>query len=206
MLRLTLKLAGLAGALLLVACGGSPTASSSPTASAPATASASQQTPSPVALDPCVLVTSSDASSLAGVTFAAGTEGTTTDGGAKTCTYGGQTLNVFMVLVTQAPDTATAQADWAQEQAKAQAAINQGIPGGASVNLNVADVSGVTGADRAAVATFSTTISGQTVGITAIYLLKGPVFLTFSDLVVGRTPPTTAAIEAQAVTSLKRVP
>lgn len=203
MLRLTWKLVAVAGAFLLVACGGSPTASSSSTPSAPATASAAQ-TPATVSLDPCQLVPASEASALAGVTFAAGTAGTT-EGGAKTCTYGGQTLNVFMVLVTQASDAATAQADWAQEEAKAQAAINQGIPGGASVNLNVADVSGVSGADRAAVATFSTTIGGQQVGITAIYLLKGPVFLTFSDLVLGRTPPTVAAIEAQAVTSLKRV-
>jgi hypothetical protein len=150
-------------------------------------------------------VTSAEASSLAGATFAAGKPGTTS-GGANTCVYGYQTLNVFTVLVTQATDAATAQADWAQEQAKAQAAINQGIPAGANVNLNVTDVSGVTGADKAAVATFNTTISGETIGITAIYLLKGAVFLTFSDLVIGHAPPTTAAIEAQAVTSLKRLP
>ncbi|HUZ87537.1 MAG TPA: hypothetical protein VNF26_11370 [Candidatus Baltobacterales bacterium] len=161
--------------------------------------------PSPGSLDPCVLVTSSEASSLAGATFAAGKAGTT-EGGANTCIYGSQTLNVFTVLVTKASDAATAQADWAQEQAKAQAEINKGIPAGASVSLNVADVSGVAGADKAAVATFSTTLSGQTVGITAIYLLKGAVFLTFSDLVVGYAPPATAAIEAQGVTSLKRLP
>jgi len=195
---------GVAGAMLLVACGGSPTASSS-TPSAPETASAPQPSPSPGSLDPCVLVTSSEASSLSGATFAAGKAGTT-EGGANTCVYGFQTLNVFTVLVTKASDAATAQADWAQEQAKAQAEINKGIPGGASVNLNVADVSGVAGADRAAVATFSTTISGQQIGITAIYLLKGAVFLTFSDLVLGHAPPTAAAIEAQAVTSLKRLP
>lgn len=204
MLRSAWTVFGVATALLLVACGGSPTASSS-TPSAPETASAPQQSPSPVALDPCQLVTSAEASSLAGATFAAG-KPETTEGGAKTCVYGYQTLNVFMVVVTQAKDAATAQADWAQEQAKAQAAINQGIPAGANVNLNVTDVSGVSGADKAAVATFNTTISGQTIGITAIYLLKGAVFLTFSDLVVGHAPPTTAAIEAQAVTSLKRLP
>lgn len=204
MLRSARTLFGVAAALLLVACGGSPTASSS-TPSAPETASPTQQTPSPVTLDPCQLVTGSEASALAGVTFAAGKPGTTS-GGANTCVYGYQTLNVFMVLVTQAADAATAQADWAQEQAKAQAAINQGIPAGASVNLNVTEVSGVSGADKAAVATFNTTISGQTIGITAIYLLKGKVFLTFSDLVIGRPAPTAAAIEAQAVTSLARLP
>lgn len=206
MLRSARTLFGLAGALLLVACGGSPTASNSPAPSASVTASASQQSPTPVPLDPCVLVTSSEASSLAGATFAAGQEGTTSDGGGKTCSYGGQTANVFMVLVAQAPDATTAQADWAQEQAQAQAAINKGVPAGVSVNFNVADVSGVTGADKAAVATFSTTISGVSVGITAIYLLKGAVFLTFSDLEVGHTPPTAAAMEAQADTSLTRLP
>ena len=204
MLRSAWTVFGVAVALLLVACGGSPTASSS-TPSAPETASAPQQSPSPVSLDPCQLVTSAEASSLAGVTFAAGKPGTT-DGGANTCVYGYQTLNVFNVLVTQAKDAATAQADWTQEQAKAQAAINQGIPAGANVNLNVTDLSGVAGADKAALATFTTTISGETLGITAIYLLKGAVFLTFSDLVVGHAPPTAAAIEAQAVTSLKRLP
>ena len=204
MLRSARTLFGVAAALLLVACGGSPTASSS-TPSAPETASAPQPSPSPVTLDPCQLVTGSEASALAGVTFAAGKPGTTS-GGANTCVYGYQTLNVFMVLVTQAKDAATAQADWAQEQAKAQEDINRAIPGGANVNFNVSEVSGVAGADKAALATFSTTISGQTIGITAIYLLKGAVFLTFSDLVIGHTPPTAAAIEAQAVTSLKRLP
>ena len=65
-------------------------------------------------------MTSAEASSIAGVTFAAGKEDTTS-GGAKTCGYGAKTPNVFMVIVAQAPDAATAQADWTQEQAKAQA-------------------------------------------------------------------------------------
>jgi Protein of unknown function (DUF3558) len=205
MVRSARTVFGVAGAFLLVACGGSSTASTSPPPSASVTASASQQSPTPVPLDPCQLVTSSEASSLTGATFAAGKEGTTSDGGGKTCSYGGQTANVFMVLVAQASDATTAQADWAQEEARAQAAINQAVPAGVSVNFTVADVS-VTGADRAAVATGSTTISGVSVGITAVYLLKGAVFLTFSDLEVGHTPPTAAAMQAQAETSLTRLP
>lgn len=195
-----------AAGLLMVACGGSPSASSSPTPTTPATASAPQQSASPVALDPCQLVTSSEASALAGASFAAGKEGTTSDGGGKTCAYGAQTANVFMVLVTQAPDAATAQADWAQEQARAQEALQQGVPAGLNVSLNVSDISGVAGADRAAIASFNTTISGQAVGVIAIYVLKGRIFFTFSDLVVGHATPTASAMEAQAHTVLGRLP
>jgi len=190
-------------ALLLVACGGATTSgSSSPT---PSTATpTAQPSATPVALDPCQLVTSSEASSIAGASFKAGKEDTTS-GGSKTCTYGAQTRNVFLVVVTQAPDAATAQADWAQEQAKAEAAIQKDLPQGASVNLNASDVSNVPGADRAAIASFNTTISGQPVGVIAIYLLKGSTFVTFSDLVLG-TPPTAATMEEQAQITLGRVP
>ena len=190
-------------ALLLVACGSSTSGSSSP---APSTSPASS-TPSgsPVALDPCQLVTSAEASSIAGVTFAAGKEDTTS-GGAKTCGYGAKTPNVFLVIVAQAPDAATAQADWTQEQAKAEAAIKQGLPQGATVNLNVTNVTTLSGADKAALATFNTTISGEPVGIIAIYLLKGATFVTFSDLVIGKTTPTADSMETQAQTTLGRLP
>jgi len=191
-------------ALLLVACGSSTTSgSSSPTPSTPTPTP--QQSASPVALDPCQLVTSSEASSIAGASFTAGKEDTTS-GGAKTCAYGAQTRNVFLVLVTQAPDAATAQADWTQEQAKAEAAIQQGLPQGSSVNLNVTNLTNVAGADKAAIASFNTMISGQAVGLIAIYLLKGSTFVTFSDLVLGKPAPTAAAMEAQAQTTLGRLP
>jgi len=191
-------------ALLLVACGSSTTSgSSSPTPSTPTPTP--QQSASPVALDPCQLVTSSEASSIAGASFTAGKEDTTS-GGAKTCAYGAQTRNVFLVLVTQAPDAATAQADWTQEQAKAEAAIQQGLPQGSSVNLTVTNLTNVAGADKAAIASFNTMISGQAVGLIAIYLLKGSTFVTFSDLVLGKPAPTAAAMEAQAQTTLGRLP
>jgi len=189
-------------ALLLIACGSSTSGSSSPE---PSTSAASTSpSASPVALDPCQLVTSAEASSIAGVSFAAGKEDTTS-GGAKTFGYGAQTTNVFTVVVVQAPDAATAQADWTQEQAKAEASIKQGMPQGSNVNLNISNVS-VSGADKAAIATFNTTVSGQPVGIIAIYLLKGPTFVSFSDLVIGKATPTADAMEAQALTTLGRVP
>jgi len=190
-------------ALLLVSCASSTSGSSSP---APSTSPASA-TPSgsPVALDPCQLVTSAEASSIAGVTFSAGKEDTTS-GGAKSCGYGAQTPNVFMVVVAQAADAATAQADWTQEQAKAEATIKEGLPQGASVNLNITNVTTLSGADKAALATFNTTISGHPVGIIAIYLLKGATFVSFSDLVLGKATPTADAMETQAQTSLGRLP
>jgi hypothetical protein len=191
--------------LAMVACGSSPTASATPTPtpSAPATASA-QPSASPVALDPCQLVTSSEASALAGATYAAGKEGTTNGG--RTCTYGYQTTNVFLVLVAQAPDAATAQAQWATELAQAQAELKKGVPAGINLNFNATDVSNVTGADKAAVVTFSGSISSTPVGLSAIYVLKGATFFTFSDLLEGHAPPALSAMEAQAVTTLSRVP
>src|SRR5690348_10178293 len=61
---------------------------------------------SATSLDPCQIVTSAEASALAGANFTTGIE-QTTDGGGRICVYGYQTQNVFMVLVAQGPDAAT---------------------------------------------------------------------------------------------------
>ncbi len=92
---------------------------------------------------------------------------------------------------------------WSQEEANAVATITQGLPAGITAPT-FGDISGV--GDRAAAAGGSATISGQTVSISAIYTLKGATFLTFSDLVLNKPAPTIAALAAQAVTSLTRVP
>lgn len=189
----------------LLACGStSQTATTStPSATAPA-----QMTPSATtaaALDPCVLVTQQEASQLAGASFNAGKEETTA-GGDKICTYGAQTLNVLMVQVAVAVDAAHAQADWAQEESKAQAAIQQLVASqGANVNFNLSEIT-LSGADKAAIATASGTIASQTLNISAIYVLKGPVFFTISDLVLNQPAPTSDALQAQAKTVLTRLP
>ena len=203
-----LRRSGLFASLLVAAvaaaCGGSTGESPSPSASAPAqlTPSASAVT-SPVALDPCQIVTSSEASTLAGATFGAGKEGET-GGGGKTCVYGYQTLNVFTIIVAQAPDAATAQAAYAQAKAQAQAELSKGVPAGVKVTVNLNDAS-ISGADQASVARGSGTISGQTISLSAVYVLKGAVFFSFSDLVLGPAAPSVAAMEAQATISLGRV-
>jgi hypothetical protein len=188
--------------LALSACGGStPTAggeSPSPTAPAQLTPSASAN------LDPCQLVTQQEASQLAGTTFAAGKKEAISSA-ASTCTYGAQTLNVFTVEVAVAPDAKTALADWAQEEAKAQAGVQQLVAeAGGSVSLSAGDIT-LSGADKAATAIATAKISGQTLNISAIYVLKGAVFFMFADLVAGKQAPTTSAMALQAQTVLTRV-
>lgn len=188
--------------LALSACGGSnqTAGGASPSPAAPA-----QLTPSANAnLDPCQLVTQQEASQLAGTTFAAG-KNEAISSAASTCTYGAQTLNVFTVEVAVAPDAKTAQADWAQEEANAQAGVQQLVAeAGGSVSLSAGDIT-LSGADKAATAIATANISGRTLNISAIYVLKGAVFFTFADLVVGKQAPTTSAMAMQAQTVLTRV-
>lgn len=219
--------AGVAAALLASACGsaaGSPSASAGATVqttaptSAPTTpaatsvppnaaATTSNPTGAPTSLDPCLLVTGQEASSLAGTAYGVGKE-ETTSGGGRTCVYGSQTLSVFTVLVGQAPDAATAQADWTQEEAKVEAALQQGLtqlPPGYKVNFSASDVS-VSGADRAAVIVASGAFGGVRLDAGFIYLLKGATFVTFGDLAANHAAPSAADLEAQATTTLGRVP
>ena len=156
---------------------------------------ASLATGVPTALDPCQLITSQEASGLAGGSFGAGVE-STTSGGGKICTYGGQTLNVFEVIVAQAPDLATAQAG----KAAAMAAIQQ--EAGQTIQWTELPSLG----DGAAYTTGSYTISGQTFNGSAIYDLKGLDFYGFSDLALGHPTPTAAALQAAAQTILGRLP
>ena len=190
-----------------------PVAATTAPASAPATSAISSPPPTvslppavsatgvPTALDPCQLVTSAEASALAGTSFGTGTE--QAGGDSKQCIYGSQTTNVFTVEVAQATDAATAQADWSQEEAQAQAALKQGVPAGISVAYDTADVAGI--GDRAATVAAKATISGQQIAISGIYVLKGATFFAFQDLVLGKSAPTAAALEAEAQTTLGRL-
>ena len=188
--------------LLLAGCsnpGGGPSGTPSATPTASASASAKATT-----LDPCQLVTAAEASALSGASFGAGIEEATgSDGTGKRCTYGSQTKNVFFVQVGTAATAADAQAAFTAEEAKADAGLAAGFPASISANVTKTDVTGL--GDRAAVGTGSETIEGQTISGGVIYLLKGPNFLAFGDLTLG-TAPTAAALQAQAATSLDRMP
>lgn len=200
---MTKRLLTFMAVLALTACGGSDQTAGggSPSPAAPT------PSPSPSAsanLDPCQLVTQQEASQLAGVTYPAGTESVISSG-AKQCVYGARTLNVFTVEVAVAADAATAQAAWAQEEAQAQAGLQQLVAeAGASVPLSAGEIT-LPGADKAATATASGSIQGQTISITAIYVLKGAVFFTFADLTLGKSAPTASAMAAQAAIVLTRV-
>lgn len=193
-------------AALLAACGGSGTAQNNSTPPAVLSPSAAAS-PTPVSIDPCQLVTSQEASQLAGVSYGPGREETTSDNGGRTCVYGYQTRNVFSVLVNVAPDEATAAADWTQAEAQAQSFLQSIVTqaGGPPVQINLADVS-ISGASKAAVGTMAATINGVTLAGTAVYALKGKVFFMFSDLVLAQSGPSTSSMQAQAATVIGRLP
>ena len=187
-------------------------ASAAATASATATAATSaatspgtvsSQSGAATSLDPCQIVPASEASALAGVTYGAGQEEPSgTDG--KRCVYGSQTDHVFSVIVGQAATVADADTEWSAERADAQAALTKQVPSGVKFHEQTQDVSGL--ADRASVATGSVSLGGESIAASAIYLLKGAVFLSFSDVVVGGAAPTATAMEAEAQKALARVP
>lgn len=186
--------------LSVAACGGTSQTASNETPSANASAPA-QLSPSAATervIDPCQLVTQQEASQLAGTTFGAGKE-ETNSGGGRTCVYGAQTVNVFTIGLVIAPDAATAQAGWSEAQSQAQAQLLQE---GVNVTLDQATLPG---ADKTVTGTATETLEGKTISISAIYVLKGKTFFTFSDLVLGNKAPSIAQMEAQAQTSLSRV-
>ena len=178
-------------------------ASSAATSPAASPSAASSQSAVATQLNPCQIVPAAEASAVAGTTFGAGQEEPSgTDG--KRCVYGSQTTNVFSVIVGQADTAADAQADYSQEEAAAQAAITKQVPSGVKFKEQTQDVTGL--ADRATVATGSVSMGAESIGASAIYLLKGNVFLSFSDVVVGSSAPTASSLEAEASKALARLP
>lgn len=176
----------------------SPTSTPRPTVT-PADTSTPQQTAKPTALDPCQLIPGQEASSLAGTSFGAGVEGTIS-GGAKTCTYGSQTTNIFFVEVVQAPDTATADAAKQQFLSDLQANLQQL----SSEGLNVTQLPNF--ADGAVIAQASISAGGETFSGSAIGFRKGTIFFGFSDVAVGSAAPDSAALQSEATTVLGRLP
>jgi hypothetical protein len=195
-------------ATFVAACGssaasaGAPTSEATPTATptmaatdSPATAaSLPADLPTGVAnsLDPCVLVSASEASALTGASYTAG-KLETSAGGGKTCWYGSQTKNVFEVVVAQAPDVATAQKVKDTYLAEVGAATG-GLP------IKPVALSGL--GDAAEFISFSA-LSINAVGI---YVLKGAIFFALVDEVTGAPAPTQAAMVAEAQAVLGRLP
>jgi hypothetical protein len=155
-------------------------------------------------VDPCQIIPASEASALAGATFDSGVP-LTSEGGSVGCVYGANTANVLTVVVAQAPDAATAQAEWANYEAKAQSLFTKDLPPGVALNFSLADVSDLP-ADRATLAQGSASFAGRTINGSACYLLKGTSFVAFSDLLLGQAAPSSDALEGEAQTVLGRLP
>jgi hypothetical protein len=182
---------------VLTACGdGGSNASGGPVVTAPPAS-----TRPLTRVDPCRVVTAAEASALAGAPVGRGRESTVL--GRRRCVYGAGTLLVVTVEVSRAASAAEGLAAFAGDVARARSALTQQLPGHLLASLTVSDVSGV--GDRAAIGTYSTFIAGETVGVSAIYVLDGPTFLTFSDVNLSDSAPDDAAMELQARTSLGRL-
>ncbi|MGH8891644.1 MAG: hypothetical protein ACRDV3_18030 [Acidothermaceae bacterium] len=109
---------------------------------------------------------------------------------------------MFTVEVAQAADASQAAAAFSQGEAQVKADVQQKLPAGTNASLATSDITGL--ADKAATVSGTATFSGQTIGISGIYLLKGATFFAFQDLRLG-SPPTSAALQAEATTALGRV-
>lgn len=154
----------------------------------------SQQTAAPTAIDPCTLVTADEASALAGVTFGKGKH-ETFSGNGKLCIYTNSGV-VFEVSVAQAPD-----------QASVDAAKGDVVSALKQANMKNVKTEQLTGlGDGAALISGSANINGIKASAIAIYVLKGTVFVAFSNVGIGHPVAGSDAMKTQATTIVSRLP
>jgi hypothetical protein len=111
-------------------------------------------------------------------------------------------LNVFTVDVAIAPDEATATADEAAAQADLQAAAAKL----ANKGVTVTQLPGFATGTDAVLMDATANVSGQTLGVRAMYVLRGTTFFAFSDVALNKAPPSADAMKAEATTVLGRLP
>jgi len=194
-----------AALLYLSACSPSaPTAVSSTPAAGGSDAVTPTTIPTPTAsavqviADPCQIMTQSEASTLAGVPMPAGVKQPYKTGGAMKCGYTSGSTQAFVILA-QAATPDQAQATWNADKASLQQEVQA-----AGIAFTSTSVPGI--GDQAAVFVGSATINGVNNTMTAIFVLKGTTFVDIGDIALkNATPATTAAVVAQAKTSVGRV-
>lgn len=191
------------GCLLLAACGStaSTAPSSQPSSSSQPNASAA---PSGAAANAaCELVTSQEASHLAGVSFGACLPESRNDGG-----YGGWAAGDNLVMVELPLGVTPAEIPSAQAEAQYFMVGRMGCGNGAGSSNSVT----VPGADRAATAEVSCVRpapfgpNGQPTYARIIYVEKGANAFWILNMVVSHPAANAAALEAQAKISLGRLP
>ena len=152
-------------------------------------------------IDPCQVVTPDEASKLAGSKFGP-SSATTMSNNAKLCMYGHQGLS-FNVIVTAAPDAATAKA---QEPAF-KAEIEQAAADAGLGDMKLTEIPDFQPGVDAAVLSGTATVGGTKVEGIAFYALKNAVLLALTDLAFGgAAAPTAAAMEDEAKVALGRLP
>jgi hypothetical protein len=145
------------------------------------------------------MITSQEASSLAGATFGEGKQDTT-PGGGKMCTYGAGTANVFTVEVAQAPDVASAKKDVDEFKADLEANLAQLTSEGLTIT-QLPDL-----ADGGILATAHVELAGTYFEGIAIGFVKGTTFFGFSDILRGQKAPSEEAVRAEAEKVLAQLP
>jgi hypothetical protein len=144
------------------------------------------------------MVTSAEASAMAGASFGPGKK----SNDSSDCTYSSPTLRIVSVQTARGTSAAEADAYWSQEQARLPALLAREA-NAPNINLHVTPVSGF--GDRAATVSGSVTIQGIALTVNGMYLLKGATFVGFEAMAINHPAPTTAAVEAQARTTLGRM-
>ena len=180
-----------------------PTAETTPSAAPSASEAAAESvgpTAVPTTIDPCQVVTPAEASTLAGVKLGPGSP-TTAENNSKLCTYGQEGL-IFTVIVTAAPDAATAKA----QEPEFKTAIEQGAAKAGLADMKLTEMTDFQPGVDAAVLSGSTTLGGKKIEGIAFYALKNAVLLAITDLVYGGTAPTAQAVEDEAKIALDRLP
>jgi hypothetical protein len=171
--------------------------STSPPTKAPPTKASPPSSPQGQAnnLDPCQLVTQSEASALANANFGPGKE----EGNQirHECVYGAQTPNVLTVFVLEGASTGDAQAEWDQLLAEAQQAAGQ-----AANLIQLTPGSGL--ADRSEWVELN--LSAIHVDGRGLAFLSGAVGVYVVDVVRDGTAPSRTAMTAEAQTVLSRLP
>jgi hypothetical protein len=166
--------------------------SASPSAGPSATPT-SAPTASLTALDPCVLVTRSEAGRLARLTVGAGKEATVDT--RRYCTYAGAGTLVT-VIVAQAPSLALLN--------EAKSAVLADLQAAAGNGLKTTRVSGI--GDAATLFTGTSGSGSAHVDVIAIHVVKGLTFFAITETTLAHTVATAQAIETQARTTANRVP
>jgi hypothetical protein len=114
------------------------------------------------------------------------------------CGYTSGTTQAFVILV-QAASAVQAQATWDTDKASLKKEVQA-----AGIEVSTSPVPGL--ADQAEAFVGSATINGVKNTMTGIFVLKGATIIGIGDLALKNAKPaTTAAVEAQAKTSLGRV-